>query len=151
MPDPMTEQVVFRITPATSALLAHPERPADGPNGAARQIVHAMLGVEGELYGGKPFDLRQELSRYRWLLKSALSETLGILSPAEIDCVQDICMSTAFVRPEDALLLYADIEDAEPSFFERWEVDRFHLASKLKSLNRVQAMALTDHIENRAV
>lgn len=64
------------------------------------------------------------------------------LSEAELYCVADITCGTILFEPLAIRFMHGGVEDAELSYFQKWEVDRDELIAKLSRLDHLGRVAV---------
>lgn len=119
----MPDRIAFRPGPLSDALTA---RADDASDAAASRIAQRDLG------------------RYYEMLAGALA-SVG-LSEEEALFLVDILNGT-YIELMTAQMLPYEAEDAEPSYFEKWGIDRAVLLKKLHALTLAQRLAVCDAVE----
>src|SRR5574343_1094538 len=87
---------------------------------------------------------QRDLERYYQSLDAALRDIA--LSESEWNYLRDILRET-FIDTNTARLLWAEVEDAEDEYGEKWGVDPTDLSGRLRTLSPFQWLALADAIE----
>jgi len=90
--------------------------------------------------------VREVAGRYLSILDVARRELRDILTGPELSLLTDIHNGTIW-EPHTIDVIRWSAGDAEPSYFDRWEVDRAALLAKLGNLDIAQCAALVDAIE----
>lgn len=109
--------------------------------------IRAAHGLEEQLSarGDSPQAIAlRDLRRYYDALAIAERE-LG-LSQAEWNYLRDILNAT-WIDEFAAMMIPAEVEDAEPEYGEKWGVDPADLAGRLRTLSSFHLLALVDAIE----
>lgn len=87
---------------------------------------------------------QRDLERYYQSLDTALREIS--LSESEWDYLRDILNGT-YIDAATARLLWAEVEDAEEEYREKWGVNPTDLSGRLRTLSPFQCLAVVDAIE----
>lgn len=111
---------------------------ASSPTLAAR-----FAAPDGEAYSPGT-TAQRDLERYYQSLDSALREIS--LSESEWNYLRDILRGT-FIDVTTARLLWAEVEDAEEEYREKWGVNPTDLSGRLRTLSPFQCLAVADAIE----
>lgn len=121
----MADKVQFRTGPLTDQLV---ERAAEDSN-AAISVIAA-----------------REIGRYHELLALALAR-VG-LTEGEAGLLVDLTNGTIFEPlTVAAQALHYEVQDAEDSYFPKWEVDRAMFVTKLRGYSLLERAAICDAIE----
>jgi len=72
---------------------------------------------------------------------ASLADDAG-LDDAEWWCFADITCGTLMFDPLTLRNIHMDVEDAEPCYFEKWEVHRANLLSKFARLDSLSRLAV---------
>jgi len=90
---------------------------------------------------------RDAPARYAYLLADGQRTVKGKFSAGELSLMVDICNGTMWTADTIPYGVLANCEDCEPSYYERWKVDRSTLISKLNKLSVTEHFALVAALE----
>lgn len=107
------------------------------------ELVSAVQSRRDNISAG----VRESLERYYYLLEAERRVLKPQFTAGELALLADICNGTAWDTQSINFGLVANAEDAEQSYFEKWNVDQYELLVKLKNLTLSQNLAMIDAIE----
>jgi len=109
-------------------------------------MVKKMDARTDAVRGGFSESVRESLGRYLYILDYEREQLQDTFTSGELSLMVDLCNGT-FWEPHTLALLSANIEDAEDLYFEKWQVDRKTLLTKLDKLTLTQSAVIVDAIE----
>lgn len=86
----------------------------------------------------------RDLTRYYNALESALESAQ--ISTTEMDYLADI-LSGTYLEPSIANYLWAEVDDAEPAYAQRWGIDAAALRDRLRAMPEFTSLAIIDALE----
>lgn len=89
---------------------------------------------------------KRDLERYYSLLQREYTTARQALTRTELEAIRAVTLGTLWDEPT-AIMLWAEIDDANPTEFEQWGIDQSALVEKLKKLGPTASLAIVDAIE----